>query len=919
MATSRMNRRNRWIGIGAGLVVLIAAAIIWGYPAVVSGSAVKLTKVDDRIVVGGDRYEIAFSTANGGIRYIRDKQTGRDLSLGNRESALWWAFSGNEAFWNGAKAPDFSYDWNNRSKKLVLRYGGPLRVEATVSFAKDGLIRMSAKVSNGTGKTVESFQFPYELKADAGQVKDGLLPMLPGAKLKDAFFKESNSYEGQYPGVMFASYVALRTDEGQLALYDVHGDKVETANLGFKNQVKDPGKTALVHNYAVSIAPDAEWTTPQVVLEVGGDYSDSIRRYGEMNGIRDGKSLKDKLGKELSTYAALPFYKMDISALKDANWNVLKTGYADRLTYPGVFHLVGFQTGGHDENYPDFLPADPKWGSEADMQAFVKDAHDKGFKVVPYTNFSWWGVNSPTLGKLSQGKTLEDIVTVLKNGTINKEDYGPHSGYVVDPNQPFVRDRIAQEHDKLLKGAGFDGIFEDQWGIRNAPAVYNKDIPAGTTPTTAYFQGVRDYFASLKNRMYTEDGIDVLAGDTVGFMGTNYLWDLLDYRKNTASYTEYYPMIGMLARDKVMLYQHDLAAETMTDSQEMLRWNVAMGYNLSADLYNGVSNPWLDVTGVFQKEVLSGYVDRLVTGFEEIAPGVTRTSFGDDHKVTANWNAKEPYVLNGEITLSPGGFVIETKDGGVQAGNYARYNGFDLDPGEHDLVEVRSGDRIRVYQPFGSDTTLRVKKGAKWSHAVASAYEANGAKIAELPVVEEGDFAQFDYIASILDRKVGYVELTGSDQPSAVNGTPFKKVKLQTNLALGKDIRSTSATAEAFDAKKANDGDPFTYWESTNKKFPQSLTLDLGEAAEISKAVLRLVPQDAWEKRDQEIEVLGSSDGETFTSVLPPKAYAFDPAADNRVEIPLPSAAKLRYVRITVTGNTAWPAAQISEFEVYGP
>jgi hypothetical protein len=34
------------------------------------------------------------------------------------------------------------------------------------------------------------------------------------------------------------------------------------------------------------------------------------------------------------------------------------------------------------------------------------------------------------------------------------------------------------------------------------------------------------------------------------------------------------------------------------------------------------------------------------------------------------------------------------------------------------------------------------------------------------------------------------------------------------------------------------------------------------------------------------------------------------------VTITVPAAA-VRYVRLTVTGNTGWPAAQIGEFEVY--
>jgi hypothetical protein len=44
----------------------------------------------------------------------------------------------------------------------------------------------------------------------------------------------------------------------------------------------------------------------------------------------------------------------------------------------------------------------------------------------------------------------------------------------------------------------------------------------------------------------------------------------------------------------------------------------------------------------------------------------------------------------------------------------------------------------------------------------------------------------------------------------------------------------------------------------------------------------------------------------------------FNPASANTVTIPFTSAS-VRYLRLNVTANTAWPAAQVSEFEVYGP
>lgn len=909
-------KKGKWAWIGAAsllaLLLIVAAAL---YAPSVFGNSARLKQDRGLLVVRGSGYEAAFRADNGAIVYVRDKNEDGALTEGNRAEALWWAFAEDDTAYHGAKADSFAYEWKKRKGELVLRYGGPLEVEATVRFADDRRIVMQARVKNGTGKTIKSFRFPYELKLPAAQVEDALLPMLPGARLKGAFFRENNSYEAPYPGILFASYAAVRTSSGNLAVYDAHGETTATTNIGFKNQVDDAGKTAFVHDYSTALAPGAEWTTPEIVLELGGDYKDSIASYGERNGIFDYRSLEDKLGKELADYVRLPMYKMDISALKDASWNALTDRYASRLAYPGILHLVGFQTGGHDENYPDFMPPDAKWGGDDALRAFVDDAHAKGHRIVPYTNFSWWGVNSPTLAALPPGTTLKDIAVVQKNGEALKEDYGEHSGYVMNPHHPFVTKRIMDEHKKLL-AAGFDGIFEDQWGIRSAPYMYNGNLPEGTDASTAYFRGVRDYFRSAGYRLFTEDGIDALADDAVGFMGTNLLWDLLGYRPKTAAYTEYYPMIGMLVRDKVLLYQHNLAAETMTDDQAMLRWNAAMGYNLSADLYNGADNPWVEVAGVFQSQVLSRYATAPVRNFEQLNETATRTDFGD-YAVTANWDDANPYALDERTELAPGGFDIASEDGSVRAGNYVKYNGYALDPGEHDLVEVREKNEIRVYQPFGSDTTVRIVKGKGWPHAAAAAYTAQGEKIADLPVKEEGDGLLFDYIANILGRKVGYVALTRSEKPSEVTAA-FEKAKLEENVALSGEAVSSTDTAQEFAAKLAIDGDPYTYWESMADKFPQTLTIDLGQERDIRRLVLRLPPQEAWEKREQTIEVQGSADGSSFAAIVSAKAYTFDPAAGNAAEIRLePNAAKTRFVRLVVSGNTAWPAAQFSEVEVY--
>jgi hypothetical protein len=43
--------------------------------------------------------------------------------------------------------------------------------------------------------------------------------------------------------------------------------------------------------------------------------------------------------------------------------------------------------------------------------------------------------------------------------------------------------------------------------------------------------------------------------------------------------------------------------------------------------------------------------------------------------------------------------------------------------------------------------------------------------------------------------------------------------------------------------------------------------------------------------------------------------YVFDPATGNAVTIPVSATA--RFVRLTFTANTGWPAGQAAELEVY--
>ncbi|MEY9934392.1 hypothetical protein ABH926_009060 [Catenulispora sp. GP43] len=130
------------------------------------------------------------------------------------------------------------------------------------------------------------------------------------------------------------------------------------------------------------------------------------------------------------------------------------------------------------------------------------------------------------------------------------------------------------------------------------------------------------------------------------------------------------------------------------------------------------------------------------------------------------------------------------------------------------------------------------------------------------------------------------------------------------DLALGRTATSSSQQCSWCGPDKLTDGDPTTYFESADGTFPQTATVDLGQTVPVDRIVLKLPPN--WGARTQTIAV--SADG---VPLVASAAYVFDPAvAGNSVTITFP-ARSVRTLTLTITGNTGWPAAQLSEFEAY--
>jgi hypothetical protein len=200
--------------------------------------------------------------------------------------------------------------------------------------------------------------------------------------------------------------------------------------------------------------------------------------------------------------------------------------------------------------------------------------------------------------------------------------------------------------------------------------------------------------------------------------------------------------------------------------------------------------------------------------------------------------------------------------------------------------------QLAVSGPFGQTTTCgaTLAGGASCTVSVKFAPTAAGAASGSLTV------------ASSAPNSPLSVPLSGTGVTS------------NTNLALNKPA-TASGTTQNYVPANAVDGNTSTYWESTDNAFPQWIQVDLGSAVSVSRLVMDLPPLASWGTRTQTITIQGSTDGTNYTTLAGSTGYTFN-SPTNTVTVTFP-AASLRYLKLTFTANTGWPAGQLSELQVY--
>lgn len=781
-AKCQFNVRATPLWIWAYLVALVLSLVyLYPYAPVQAQAGIVFDdSAPDEIRLSNSHYALTLSKENGAILTLVDLEAGHNLTLGSRGGCLWGAvFPGSDqeyiggCNYGGANSHLFEYAWDATQSTLTLTFaweqGISPRVDAILSLtaSADPFFDMQLTIDNRWGATMQSVLLPSDLLVDDSAVQAAYGPFLmPGLRLKPSFFDTGYNYVPTYPSdAAFADYLALEVADGHLAFYTVNPvpSPIQPVALGFvSDDIYNPDTFFTYHAFHTWVPDGQTWDSPSVRLRVGQTPEQTILAYRQENGIADYPPLADKLGTELAALSRAPLIKADTFRPFE-EW----IPDLDLLPSPALLHPVGFQPGGHDENYPDFLPPDSRWGTTDQLRTLVQAAQARGLLVMPYTNPTWWDDESPTLQNLSS-LTITDVAVLDETGQPMYETYNEHGGYAISPWVDFVSWRLDQLMAQWRDEVPVDCIFEDQIGAR----VWRRDFnPAASSPQ-AYSEGWLAHTRDYADRcLMTEMGWDRLAETEVGFHGSLLTWarefDYTDQYWGSGNW-EPYPLAPWLFHDKVLVYQHDLSHHTMSADKGTLTWNLAFGNMLSYDWgwadNDSLNNPWLDLVTALQRAVAARYAGQPLTAYTELTADVTQSNFGD-LSVIANWHPTLTYRV-GTHRVAPGGFLARTDDGNVLAGVFVNYfNGSVLSAGEHYVIIERTPHVVTVRQPVGADTVLDVQAPDDWQSPEALylwVYDRAGNTLGEANFWSEGQQVKFTYRQRWNDQDVGYYQLVNS-------------------------------------------------------------------------------------------------------------------------------------------------------------
>ena len=597
-----------------------------------------------------------------------------------------------------------------------------LDVTVTAEPAGDGRRDFRISLVNRGVKAVSSCEFPARRRFAPDSVKRFVYPGRGnyglGMAFNAKFFKPTGdkrrpylAYRVQYP-TLFADFAFLETVDG--ASVAVYGLQPRTGIEPWENRTPfNPGATGVGgdakggwydHAFALWAKVGGTWTSPKVRIASGLTLEDALADYAAANGFR--RTLADKV-KDPATLEKLK--RAPLVLASDVTTETLMT-LQEALPVPTLVHTTSFLRGGFDKQYPDVLPPNPKFGTQARFREVVDTLRARGHVFCPYTNPTWWcdEPRGPTFQKWGDG-----ALAIQRDGKWRREAYGYRNkdkGFVQTYFHPGSHEGNRRTVRQFVEEIPADLLFEDQTGGRDWIWDFNPASPSPTAHSEGMLSMVQEHSRSLP--LAAEDGWDHLAEYNTALMGCT--WRLVpmtpdqmvlplfkeDFPADTWTIE---PVSLRLFHDKCLFYMHNLGL-SVRHPREVV-WMLALGFQMSyranVQRFLGV-DPHLntdrneralyDYLHLLQKEVVSRLAGEPLVAFRHdrgplIASGKPLARLEDDGVIEATYGKATVKANLGDVPrtvggrrLAPYGFSVEAP--GLTAAWLA---------GEDPFVETKDG------------------------------------------------------------------------------------------------------------------------------------------------------------------------------------------------------------------------------------
>ena len=633
-----------------------------------------------------------------------------------------------------------------------------LDVTVTAEPAGDGRRDFRISLVNRGVKAVSSCEFPARRRFASESVKRFVYPGRGnyglGMAFNAKFFRPTGdkrrpylSYRVQYP-TLFADFAFLETVDG--ATVAVYGLQPRTGIEPWENRTPfNPGATGVGgdakggwydHSFALWAKVGGTWTSPKVRISSGLTLEAALADYAAANGFR--RTLADKV-KDAATLERLKRAPLVLTG--DVTTETLMT-LQEALPVPTLVHTSSFLHGGFDKQYPDVLPPNPKFGTQARFREVVEALRARGHVFCPYTNPTWWcdEPRGPTFRKWGDG-----ALAIQRDGKWRREAYGYRNkdkGFVQTYFHPGSHEGNRRTVRQFVEEVPADLLFEDQTGGRDWIWDFNPASPSPTAHSEGMLSMVQEHARSLP--IAAEDGWDHLAEYNTALMGCT--WRLVPMTPDQMQlplFKEEFPadtwtiepVSLRLFHDKCLFYMHNLGLSVRHPREAV--WMLALGFQMSfrtnVQRFLGV-DPHLntdrnesalyDYVHLLQKEVVSRLAGEPLVAFRQdreplIKSGKPLARLEDDGVIEATYGKVSVQANLGDVPrtvggkrLAPYGFFVEAP--GLTAAWLE---------GEDPFVETKDGKWVYAKVFDAGSTPVVVPKDAPCR-------TARGAQVAVLDV-----------------------------------------------------------------------------------------------------------------------------------------------------------------------------------------